>query len=367
MRFAERERHQLFVEPEGLETDEIYLNGLSSSLPEEVQDAFLRTMPGFENCVVSRPGYAVEYDYVEPTQLFPSLETKRVAGLFDAGQINGTSGYEEAAGQGLIAGINAGLYAREHKNLCGPLCAADSKIYSSPASGEKGKFQPKPVFNADDLKNFAEISARETKELSEKLKNFQTENGFNNFEKIPSYEPLVLGRDEGYIGVLIDDLVTLGTKEPYRMFTARAEYRLKLRHDTADRRLRQKGFNVGLISKEQMDAMELKYRNVEEAMAFLDKHPDGENPGNYTLLEWTLAQEDHKYRYYIEKQDNRVAKMHRMENVRIPDNFDYSKIVALSSESRGKLEKVRPVTLGQASRISGIRNSDIMLLMVYLQ
>ena len=367
MRFAERERHQLFVEPEGLETDEIYLNGLSSSLPEEVQDAFLRTMPGFENCVVSRPGYAVEYDYVEPTQLFPSLETKRVAGLFDAGQINGTSGYEEAAGQGLIAGINAGLYAREHKNLCGPLCAADSKIYSSPASGEKGKFQPKPVFNAEDLKNFAEISARETKELSEKLKNFQTENGFNNFEKIPSYEPLVLGRDEGYIGVLIDDLVTLGTKEPYRMFTARAEYRLKLRHDTADRRLRQKGFNVGLISKDQMHAMELKYRNVEEAMAFLDKHPDGENPGNYTLLEWTLAKEDHKYRYYIEKQDNRVAKMHRMENVRIPDNFDYSKIVALSSESRGKLEKVRPVTLGQASRISGIRNSDIMLLMVYLQ
>ena len=245
MRFAERERHQLFVEPEGLETDEIYLNGLSSSLPEEVQDAFLRTMPGFENCIVSRPGYAVEYDYVEPTQLFPSLETKRVAGLFDAGQINGTSGYEEAAGQGLVAGINAGLYAREHKKFCGPLCAADSKIYSSPASGEKGKFQPKPVFNAEDLRNFAEISARETRELSEKLKNFQTEKGFNNFEKIPSYDPLVLGRDEAYIGVLIDDLVTLGTKEPYRMFTARAEYRLKLRHDTADRRLRQKGFDAG--------------------------------------------------------------------------------------------------------------------------
>lgn len=367
MRFSERDRHQLFVEPEGIETDEIYLNGLSSSLPEEVQDAFLRTMNGFENCIVSRPGYAVEYDYVEPTQLYPSLETKRVAGLFNAGQINGTSGYEEAAGQGLIAGINAGLYAREHKKLCGNLCSADSTIYSSPASGVQGKFQPKPSFTSDELKKFSEISIREIKELSQKLKNFMIDNDYHSFEKIPNYEPLIIGRDEGYIGVLIDDLVTLGTKEPYRMFTARAEYRLKLRHDTADRRLRQKGFNVGLISKEQMNSMESKYCNVEDAIAFLDKSPDAENPGKWTLLEWTLAKEDYKYRYYIDKQDKRVAKMHRMENVRIPSNFDYSKIVALSSESRGKLEKVRPITLGQASRISGIRNSDIMLLMVYLQ
>ena len=338
MRFAERNRHQLFVEPEGL-----------------------------ENCVVSRPGYAVEYDYVEPTQLFPSLETKRVAGLFNAGQINGTSGYEEAAGQGLVAGINAALYAREHKKLCGPICDSDSSFGSSPASSEPGKFMPKPVFNSDELKNFSEISARETEALSKKLKETQKEFGFDSFEKIPSYEPLVLGRDEAYIGVLIDDLVTLGTKEPYRMFTARAEYRLKLRHDTADRRLRKKGFDVGLISKAQFEQMNLKYQKVDEALEFLSKHPDAENPGNFNSLEWTLAQEDFKYRYYIEKQDSRVAKMHRMENARIPADFDYSKIVALSSESRAKLEKIRPLTLGQASRISGIRNSDIMLLMVYLR
>ena len=327
----------------------------------------MRTMPGFENCVVSRPGYAVEYDYVEPTQLFPSLETKRVAGLFNAGQINGTSGYEEAAGQGLVAGINAALYAREHKKLCGPICASDSSFGSSPASSEPGKFMPKPVFNSDELKNFSEISARETEALSKKLKETQKEFGFDSFEKIPSYEPLVLGRDEAYIGVLIDDLVTLGTKEPYRMFTARAEYRLKLRHDTADRRLRKKGFVVGLISKAQFEQMNLKYQKVDEALEFLSKHPDAENPGNFNSLEWTLAQEDFKYRYYIEKQDSRVAKMHRMENARIPADFDYSKIVALSSESRAKLEKIRPLTLGQASRISGIRNSDIMLLMVYLR
>lgn len=369
MRFAERERHQLFVEPEGLETDEIYLNGLSSSLPEEVQDAFLRTMPGFENCVVSRPGYAVEYDYVEPTQLYPSLETKRVAGLFNAGQINGTSGYEEAAGQGLIAGINAALYAREHKKLCGPLCTSDTSIQSSPASSEKGRFEPKANFNSEELKNFAEISEKETKSLSEKLKTVQNENGFNNFEKIPEYSPLILGRDEAYIGVLIDDLVTLGTKEPYRMFTARAEYRLKLRHDTADRRLREKAYKVGLISENQMNFTKQKYAKVDEALELLanSKNPQElEKPNDFSDLEWTLAKEDFKYRYYIQKQDARVAKMHRMENAKIPANFDYSRVTALSSESRSKLEKVRPLTLGQASRISGIRNSDIMLLMVYL-
>ena len=367
MRFTERERHQLFVEPEGLETDEIYLNGLSSSLPEEVQDAFLRTMPGFENCVVSRPGYAVEYDYVEPTQLFPSLETKRVAGLFNAGQINGTSGYEEAAGQGLVAGINAGLYARAHAELCGTLCCPDSSMGASPASGEENHFQPKPLFTNEEKRFFADVSARETRALSEKLKMIQRESGKNHFNDIPVYEPLILGRDEAYIGVLIDDLVTLGTKEPYRMFTARAEYRLKLRHDTADRRLREKGYRVGLISKSQIEVLHRKYENVAEALEYITKHPSATNPGQFSDQEWEEAQEDYKYRYYIEKQDARVAKMHRMEHAKIPADFDYSKIVALSAESRGKLEKVRPLTLGQASRISGIRTSDIMLLMVYLK
>lgn len=327
MRFPERERHQLFVEPEGLETDEIYLNGFSSSLPEEVQDRFLRTLPGFENCTVSRPGYAVEYDYVEPTQLYPSLETKRVAGLFNAGQINGTSGYEEAAGQGLVAGINAGLYAKSHKNQHGNLPELS-----------------KDMDKENQIRFIEEKSARE----------------------IPEYKTLVLGRDEAYIGVLIDDLVTLGTNEPYRMFTARAEYRLKLRHDTADRRLREKGFEAGLISKEQMDSMLLKYERINEAQKYMENHPDAERPADFSESEWTVAEEDFKYKYYIEKQDARVAKLHRMENARIPDNFDYGKIVALSSESRMKLEKIRPTTLGQASRISGIRNSDIMLLMVYL-
>ena len=366
MRFAERERHQLFVEPESLLTDEIYLNGLSSSLPEEVQDAFLRTMPGFENCHVARPGYAVEYDYVEPTQLFASLETKRVAGLFDAGQINGTSGYEEAAGQGLVAGINAGLYARAHKELCGALPQAKGGLGQSPSSAEKGCFQPKPNFTEEELKRFAEISDRETELVNEYLEENAKSNGNGNFRKIPEWKPLILGRDEAYIGVLIDDLVTLGTKEPYRMFTARAEYRLKLRHDTADRRLSKKAFEVGTKTEAQLKATELKYQQVDEAVEIILKRPDAENPG-FPHLVWEIAQEDAKYKYYIEKQDARVEKMHKMEKFHIPLDFDYGKIPALSAESRQKLEAVRPLTLGQASRISGIRNSDIMLLMVYLK
>ncbi|MBQ1593962.1 MAG: tRNA uridine-5-carboxymethylaminomethyl(34) synthesis enzyme MnmG, partial [Treponema sp.] len=217
------------------------------------------------------------------------------------------------------------------------------------------------------LKNFAEISARETSALSCKMEAAQKDAGFENFRSIPQYKPLVLGRDEAYIGVLIDDLVTLGTKEPYRMFTARAEYRLKLRHDTADRRLRAKGFEAGLVSQAQMDALNKKYAAVEEALLLLEKNPDAQNPGNFTAIEWTEAQEDFKYRYYIQKQDARVAKMHKMEKAKIPADFDYGAIPALSAESRAKLEKVRPLTLGQASRISGIRNSDIMLLMVYLK
>ena len=366
MRFKERDRHQIFVEPEGLETEEIYLNGLSSSLPECVQDAFMRTMHGFENAVQSRPGYAVEYDFVEPTQLFASLETKRVAGLFDAGQINGTSGYEEAAGQGIIAGINAGLYARAHITTCGPMAAIPSTMNGTAASMEPGAFRPKAAMNNEELCAFSTISERETKELAEYMSGIQKAAGYDHYHTIPEYKPVILGRDEAYIGVLIDDLVTLGTKEPYRMFTARAEYRLKLRHDTADRRLAKYAFECGLKTQAQYDAVNEKYARLEEIEALLLKKPNMENPG-YSEKEWEAASIEVKYKYYIEKQDKRVEKLHKMENTRIPENFDYGSIPSLSAESRTKLEQIRPMTLGQANRISGIRNSDIMLLMVYLK
>lgn len=366
MRFAERERHQIFVEPEGLETDEMYLNGLSSSLPESVQDAFLHTMTGFENAVQSRPGYAVEYDFVEPTQLYPSLETKRVAGLFNAGQINGTSGYEEAAGQGLVAGINAALYAKSHIQTCGPLSAIPSTMNGIPTSMEESSFKLKATMTAEEKHQFAENSARETKQLNDFIAKFQKDAGYENFEIIPEYKPLVLRRDEAYIGVLIDDLVTLGTKEPYRMFTARAEYRLKLRHDTADRRLSKYAYECGLKTQSQYDAICEKYARLEEIEAQILKSPEMENPG-YPEEEWNEAKIEVKYKYYIEKQDRRVEKLHKMENTHIPPDFDYGSIPSLSAESRLKLEEVRPITLGQANRISGIRNSDIMLLMVYLK
>ena len=366
MRFKERDRHQIFVEPEGLETDEIYLNGLSSSLPECVQDAFMRTMSGFENAVQSRPGYAVEYDFVEPTQLYPSLETKRVAGLFNAGQINGTSGYEEAAGQGLIAGMNAGLYAREHIKVCGPLAELPHTLNGVPSSTEPGAIRPKANMTNEEKARFAEISERETHELNDYERGIQKNAGFDAFDKIPEFEPVILGRDEAYIGVLIDDLVTLGTKEPYRMFTARAEYRLKLRHDTADRRLAKYAFRCGLKTQAQFDAINEKYARLSEIEALLLKKPEMENPG-YPEADWEMAKIDAKYKYYIEKQDKRVEKLHKMENARIPADFDYGSIPSLSAESRNKLEAIRPVTLGQANRISGIRNSDIMLLMVYLK
>lgn len=366
MRFAERDRHQIFVEPEGLETDEMYLNGLSSSLPECVQDAFLHTMTGFENAVQSRPGYAVEYDFVEPTQLYPSLETKRVAGLFNAGQINGTSGYEEAAGQGLVAGINAALYAKAHIKICGPLSAIPSTMNGIPTSMEDSSFKLKAIMSPEEKHQFAEISARETKQLNDFIAKFQKDAGYEKFEIIPEYKPLVLRRDEAYIGVLIDDLVTLGTKEPYRMFTARAEYRLKLRHDTADRRLTKYAYECGLKTQSQYDAVCEKYARLEEIEAQILKSPEMENPG-YPEEEWNEAKIEVKYKYYIEKQDKRVEKLHKMENTHIPPDFDYGSIPSLSAESRLKLEEVRPITLGQANRISGIRNSDIMLLMVYLK
>ncbi len=330
VRFAERERHQLFLEPEGLDTDEVYINGLSSSLPEEVQDEFMRTIPGLGNAVVTRPSYAVEYDYIDPTQLFPSLETKRLAGLFTAGQINGTSGYEEAGGQGLIAGINAALRVR----------------------GEA---------------------------------------------------PFTLGRADAYIGVLIDDLVTLGTKEPYRMFTARAEYRLRLRHDTADERLTARARDIGLAGEADVERVRARLAlrdelaakwdarrvSTEDSRAFpsLAKHVgktcaealrDPLVPlddvvsldpsfGSFSPEVRTSAELDIRYSHYIDAQDRRVDRLHRMDDTPIPDGFDYGAIPGISKESLGKLLEIRPRTLGQASRISGLRNSDVMLLMVYLR
>jgi tRNA uridine 5-carboxymethylaminomethyl modification enzyme len=345
VRFAERERHQLFLEPEGLDTEELYINGLSSSLPEEVQDSFMRTIPGLAEAVVTRPSYAVEYDYVEPTQLTAALETKRIRGLFTAGQINGTSGYEEAGGQGVIAGINAALYSR--------------------AVRSGGKSAP--------------VAAPE------------------------AYRPFVLGRADAYIGVLIDDLVTLGTKEPYRMFTARAEYRLKLRHDTADERLTERAFEIGLQRPESLERLRRKLALRGEITALWDdrrvKTSDAENfPSlekhvgktcaealrdplvpleDIVALEpafagfpseiRTAAELEIRYSHYIDAQDRRVDRLKKMDDVAIPEGFDYDAVTSLSMESRIKLKNVRPSTLGQASRISGLRQSDIMLLMIHLR
>lgn len=335
VRFAERERHQLFLEPEGLDTDEFYINGLSSSLPEEVQDSFMRTVPGLEEAVVTRPSYAVEYDYLDPTQLTRALETRRITGLFTAGQINGTSGYEEAGGQGLIAGINAALSAR----------AAATQS---------------------------------------------------------AWEPFVLGRSEAYIGVLIDDLVTLGTKEPYRMFTARAEYRLRLRHDTADERLTPLADRIGLARSGSMER--LRHRLDSRAAlrsAWQERRIRHDDAASYPSLvkhvgkscadalrdplvpledildldpgfsaydpEIRIAAElDIRYEHYIDSQDRKVDRLKKMENEAVPADFDYDAVPGLSMESRAKLKEIRPETLGQVSRISGLRQSDIMLLMVYL-
>lgn len=327
-RFSSRDRHQLFLEPEGLATEEMYLNGLSSSLPEEVQDHFLRSINGFEKAIVSRPGYAVEYDYVEPTQLFPSLETKRVAGLFCAGQINGTSGYEEAGGQGLIAGINAGTYAKAHEKECGPLYSDTIDAFATKT--------PECAGHPDKMR------------------------------VIPEWEALVLGRDEAYIGVLIDDLVTLGTREPYRMFTARAEYRLNLRHDTADERLTKYGYDVGLKNIQQMARVEKKIADKKEIISLITKNSKASN-SDYDQKVWNEALVDKQYEFYIKRQNRQVDKLHKLEHLKIPADFDYGNIAGFSNESRQKLEEIRPLTLGQASRISGLRNSDVMLLMVYLK
>jgi len=336
-RFAERERHQLFIEPEGWNTVEIYVNGFSTSLPEEVQYKALKEVPGFENARIFRPGYAIEYDYFPPTQLTHSLETKAIQNLFFAGQINGTTGYEEAACQGLMAGINA-------------------------------------------------------------------------HQKVRSLEPFILKRSEAYIGVLIDDLISKGTEEPYRMFTSRAEFRTLLRQDNADLRLTEMSYRLGLASQERMDKTIAKRSGVEKIKEILkdfslepaesEKYLQEKNSAvltqkqkalqvllrpnidlpsmirsiprltrelqdfNAETVEQTEIQV--KYDVYIEKEKELVKKMAQLEDLLIPDNFNYDRISSLSNEALQKFKRIRPRTLGQASRISGVNPSDVQILMVYM-
>lgn len=337
-RFASKTRHQIFVEPEGWDTVEVYVNGFSTSLPEDIQDKALRKVAGFENVKFFRFGYAIEYDYFPPTQLKHSLETKRIKNLYFAGQINGTTGYEEAAAQGLMAGINAAL-------------------------------------------------------------------------NIQGKEPFVLKRDEAYIGVLIDDLITKGTEEPYRMFTSRAEYRTLLRQDNADLRLTPMAYKLGMVSKERMDRVVEKQNKTDLFVKFLLETsvlPEEINPileaNNSAKIDQSMKMfkiaarpqlnftdlrklakveafvkennidreveeqtEIHvKYAGYIDKERNQADKVNRLENVSIPSNFDYSKVKSLSIEARQKLTKIQPITISQASRISGVSPSDISVLLVYM-
>ena len=337
-RFSEKERHQIFVEPEGWNTVEYYINGFSTSLPEDVQYKALRAVKGFENVRFFRPGYAIEYDYFPPTQLTHSLETKPISGLFFAGQINGTTGYEEAASQGLMAGINASL-------------------------------------------------------------------------KVQNKAPFILRRDEAYIGVLIDDLITKGTEEPYRMFTSRAEYRTLLRQDNADLRLTPKGHALGIASDNRLRRMELKLKKSNDFVEFFKTQsvkPAEANPvleskdsspikqsdkmfkifsrPNITIndvrkfeaVEAYIQQEDLddevieqaeiqiKYSGYIQKEKNNADKLTRLEYVKIPKNFDYSQVKSMSYEAREKLNAVQPATVAQASRISGVSPNDISVLLVFI-